>query len=505
MTNILKSHRVGHSSFADPQYGPHLFDLNRTGPAISIPDQMRRGYYAVVEALENGYIGSDKPLLVIGGGVAGLMAAMTAVEQRVNTWIIEKERLLYTQAYCSSRYVCPTQYDWPASHWRKGFFPHDREPMPFSWQRGVAAEVVKDLLKEKVNNFRSANRRMFHVLNSEFLDYDVVSVHGQWWVKPKLKDKELSDAFAMVLACAGFGTENTTAAPLPKLPPIGYSATNLAATSQPPYTGFRFWETDDYEEDDPLLGIRSGKMPKVIISGSGDGALQDFLRIVVRSGSLGQESISAGSLYETISRSWRRRTRRRLENDLQSVDRKFQAAINQAPSILDSTARKHHNCRAHQEAHKQYRRVINNLINNTRVWKQVTQTLNRVIKDLQTEITIRMIYPCSHLTPFYGLNRFLVMLIREYANKKYPTVRIFHPHTMVTNVSPSGASAAHLCGEPEQCHDKDHEIFWTAARCIDIPPAYISREHKFADGPYNVVIVRHGITPASRPDLLGGH
>jgi hypothetical protein len=510
--DILSSHRVPHSFLAqDFQSGPHLFDLNRTGPAISIPDQMRRGYHAVLEGLGRSYIGSDKPLLVIGGGVAGLMAAMTAVEEGVETWVIEKERLLSTQASCSSRYVCPTQYDWPANYWRKGFYPHDGEPMPFSWERGLAADVVKDLVQDEVNKFLNANRGSLTILNSEFLDYRVVSVAGHWWVVPNLsvssEANDLPDAFAMVLACAGFGKENTIAAPFKKCPPLtGDSVTDATATPQRPYTGFRFWEMDDYEEDVPLLGIRSGNMPKVIISGSGDGALQDFLRIVIRSGSLGEECISAGALYGAIEKSLSGGTRRKFEQELLTVEQKFRASVEIGFSIRDMKTRKQHSCAINADAHAEHLRVIKELIEDARAWGQITQTLNKVLKNLHTELMIRMVYPCSHLTPFYGLNRFLVLLIGKYVEEKYPEVQIFYPHTMVTNVvsTTEVSGEDHRCGRAEDCHDKDHQVFCTAAKCVDVPPACITDEHKFAGGPYNVVIVRHGILPASRKDLLGG-
>lgn len=42
------------------------------------------------------------------------------------------------------------------------------------------------------------------------------------------------------------------------------------------YVGYPFWETDPFEQ--PNCGVK-GTAPEIVISGSGDGALQDFLRI----------------------------------------------------------------------------------------------------------------------------------------------------------------------------------------------------------------------------------
>jgi hypothetical protein len=505
MPSILSKHRVLTATVSPFDDSPYIFDLNQQGPDISIADQMRRGYRAILEAFDLGYIGPDRPLLVVGGGIAGLMAAMTAVKNRVPTWIVEQKQLLSTQASCPSRYICPTQYDWPADHWQRGYYPYDNEPMPFSWGRGLAADVVKDLVEDEINKFLRDNAGLITVIASTFEGYTVVPHHsGRRWAKPLLTspsvDPNFPSAFAMVVACTGFGIENTTAVRIKKCPTLTDDPGLTAVTHDPaPYTGHKFWELDVYEEDSPPLGLKSGHKPKVFISGSGDGALQDFLRIVSRVGSLGAESLSAGILYSQVVRPLKSSTQRYIESELSKVELEYRAEISSNAQILDPPVRKQHRCVTHAEAQAKHLLVINELSHDSKVWGRITQTLERFVKDLREDISIKVAHPCFHVTPFYGLNRFLTLLIKVYAAAKYPDVELFTQNAIVSNVVSISdlAGLVHKCESAESCHDKDHEIFYSSGTCMDVPPACVVDERKFEGGPYNVVIIRHGIHPKS--------
>jgi hypothetical protein len=63
----------------------------------------------------------------------------------------------------------------------------------------------------------------------------------------------------MILSCEGAGSEQTK---------IGN------------YKGLRFWDKDKFEQE--YLGIKPPRTPQILISGGGDGALQDFLRIITK-------------------------------------------------------------------------------------------------------------------------------------------------------------------------------------------------------------------------------
>ncbi|MBL8265421.1 hypothetical protein, partial [Steroidobacter sp.] len=104
---------------------------------------------------------------------------------------------------------------------------------------------------------------------------------------------------------------------------------------------------------------------------------------------------------------------------------------------------------------------------------------------------IKLVHTCEHLTPFYSLNRFLVLLIARFVERAKGT-SIIERQTAVTAVTP--AAAPHSCAlNASLCHGEDHEVelsHWNhcAYKSASSPKAYES---------FNVVIVRHGIAAAT--------
>src|SRR5437879_3176765 len=98
---------------------PLLFDIgSRLSPA-SIRDQMIRGKLIADRAREERLIGPTRPLLVIGAGAGGATAALVASMSGVPTLLVDSApRPFSVQASCSTRYVDPTQYDWPVDTWK---------------------------------------------------------------------------------------------------------------------------------------------------------------------------------------------------------------------------------------------------------------------------------------------------------------------------------------------------------------------------------------------------
>src|SRR5690242_3041515 len=112
---------------ADPfllahQVGPRMFDLSGKLDPISIRDQMLRGLLLVDRALHEDLIGPKSPLLVVGAGACGATAALHAAEEGVPTLLVDrKDQAFSLQRNCKSRWIDPTQYDWPLDHWNQGF------------------------------------------------------------------------------------------------------------------------------------------------------------------------------------------------------------------------------------------------------------------------------------------------------------------------------------------------------------------------------------------------
>jgi glycine/D-amino acid oxidase-like deaminating enzyme len=104
---------------------------------------MVRARMAVDRAIEEGLIGPQRRLLVIGAGAAGATAAIHSASRGVPVVLIEAAPAPFLrQAGCRSRWIDPVQYDWPVDHWPQGRYPWTPPAMPLPWARGAANQIA---------------------------------------------------------------------------------------------------------------------------------------------------------------------------------------------------------------------------------------------------------------------------------------------------------------------------------------------------------------------------
>ena len=244
--------------------GSYVFDIGGRLWPISIRDQMVRGRLIIERALEQrSLIHQDRPVAVIGAGAAGVTAALYAANQGVPVTLFERDRLFARHALCRTRWVHPTQYDWPVSHWDAGCFPWSATPaMPLTWHH---ADFAYDLALEWEIQFMRQYSRLAHLLTVRMPTtvtnvtpaVDAAHLARVDWTGPT----GVGHAnFGMVVRAVGFGEEKCYVSPAHA------------------YRGFEFWANDPFA----LSNLGCPAPPNVLISGSGDGGLQDFLRIVTR-------------------------------------------------------------------------------------------------------------------------------------------------------------------------------------------------------------------------------
>jgi hypothetical protein len=136
------------------------FYLISGGPSpISIRDQMLRGWLVVQRLLQNRLIHSDAPLLVVGAGAGGVTAAVWAAENQVRTLLVDRAAAPFgVQKRATTRFLNPTQYDWPVDHWPSGVFPwlpsHVGLPLPYP------SDWAADLAVLWTTEFRRAEGRL---------------------------------------------------------------------------------------------------------------------------------------------------------------------------------------------------------------------------------------------------------------------------------------------------------------------------------------------------------
>lgn len=454
----------------DDSNGPFLFDIGSSLQPMSIRDQMFRAY-ALIERIVAAQIIQPKqtdPILVVGGGIAGVMAAVSAVQHQVPVVLVEREILFVRQLHSFGRFVCPTQYDWPAGHWLKGQYPLTGLKMPLSWKAGTAPEVLM-AWNSQLNN---AKRRADQLgLKAKFLDQRTATSFEGFQLLPEaglvqvhLKSREAPfnetfESFKVVIACAGFGAEKTW---LPE--------------NNPTYKGYDFWQTDPYEKED--LGL--DQPARVIICGGGDGALQDFLRITTRS--------PAREIY------------RSLPDEVQQLikEKIYPVEDNAARCFLWTNvgALDHP---IHHQLQVEHQNVIDDLFNERKAGKQIRKALGKLIGDFNKKITLKLVYPCDHFSNCYALNRFLVLLVSKYLEVEF-AIPVLQPGTKVVDIQSSALN--HQClKSPSKCHGQNHELRGADATCFNFTTAGTSPAglKPIGGGPYNAVIVRHGVETTKPP------
>lgn len=238
---------------------PGFFSLsaNPRARSISITAQIDLAMAFVRRARQLSLIGPQRPLLVVGGGAAGVSAALTAAKAKVPVALREtSNRLFSRQANCKTRWLHPHQYDWPQAWFAEREFPRPNERgfFPLRW-RADFADAIAAQWQERYDYYKGK------VTLREWLAAPPLQEEDDYIELAKQCDVDLANRqiypFAVYLFCRGFAEENST---------IGQ------------YSGFRFWDTDPYEQ--PRAGLSTENPAEILIAGIGDGGMQDLIRFV---------------------------------------------------------------------------------------------------------------------------------------------------------------------------------------------------------------------------------
>lgn len=466
-----------------------FYDISGIFNPIAIRDQIIRASLVIERAIEQRLIvPNERPLLVIGGGFAGIAASYHAVKKNIQTFLVEREDILGKFSLLT-RYISPTLYDFPHSHWTNDIFPlHPTPSILVQIQAGTVGqltetfqtayfqhlkasglfeylqetEVTKIILHQNpsVNRFATATVEMLSTIDSSPRTF-----------------RNLSSNFGMVLSCVGFGNEKTW---LPH--------------KQEEYNGFKFWEID-------FDIFRTGS--RTLICGSGDGALQDFLLIVTKEN-------SAREIYEKMNfsedvRNW-------IEwNLFRAEDLAQRSALWYGDRSMNQSVERVHNVELN--LHRKYLAIVEKLLgtNTTKVDSIIDPrylpseiTITDEIKDSlinSLEILvdpffndgniINIAHLCNHFTRGYALNRFLALLIIEYIENVL-RINILIPNASITSIEGIG----HTCNRAEQldCLEHEHHVKYIHSTCDNLAGGGVSPLIT-----YNQIILRFGLEMVPSP------
>lgn len=248
---------------------PGLFTLAVPLVPISIRDQMVRGTEL---AARIGKPAGSAKALVIGAGVGGVCAAVELAKRGFDVQIADAAATAFSvQANAETRFLDPWQYDWPTPtrarrpvfgrRFALSYFPASGPDLHRWWNRELMR--WQGVLKPGRRGPSGPVAGSLTVLPPTTITSLSVTTSGPGG---QLQALPLTTPFDVVILAVGFGAEKSS---LPLNPPPGDLHTPA------------FWEEDEFEEDD--FGLGSGGPWKVGVVGSGDGALQDFLRAATSS------------------------------------------------------------------------------------------------------------------------------------------------------------------------------------------------------------------------------
>jgi hypothetical protein len=410
---------------------------------ISIRDQMVRGRLIVDRLIEEKAITAQHPLLIIGGGAGGATAALRAAERNIPVYLCEQGSLFFATQAHAERWLDPTQYDWPALHWNRGTLNQPGFATALPWQAERSDRLAQ---KWEVAFLNALGSSLIHVFPTKAI---VRADVGAAWAR----GRQLVSCthfrgvdFGAALSCVGFGSEKTEV--------------------DPRYKGFDFWAGDPYEL--PGWGLPPKKC-SAVMSGGGDGALQDFLRLTIG-------SKQPGEVINLLEQ-------RGIEIDYASILRAEDVAHRcclWAPPSGDT-----HD--ALQAWHDAYYAVVD------RLWNAMSSADQAALQDcllpevVREERRVWLVHGCNHFSYCYALNRFVVLLVaRAYAEATGIHLdNILRWGSSVAHVE--GVDPNHTCGDPSNCHGIPHHVTVASRSCQGVGGNTEGAAN------FEVVIIRHGV------------
>lgn len=226
---------------------PNVYVLGSYEGRVTIHSQQTRALNLTFALKSTEKLKIASRVAVVGGGIAGMTAAVAAAKLEANVTIFERHPLfLHNLQGCHTRHLHPNIYDWPSESALR-----EETSLPFmNWKSGSADLVARALLSEwstHVQKLQIIPRPSANVMlrqPSPDGTRRITVTSGQ------IEELE----FDVVILAVGFGVERTI-------------------TLQPLRS---YWRDDSLHQ--PEIEVRSAPT-KYLVSGNGDGGLIDVLRI----------------------------------------------------------------------------------------------------------------------------------------------------------------------------------------------------------------------------------
>ena len=230
------------------------FDFKKT-----IAAQQRRAIALINSLAEFGETGVGKRIGIIGGGIGGITLAIAAAKHGSEVKLFERQgSLIPYQKGNTQRFLHPNIYDWPNDQWSS-----ESTRLPFlNWQAGICQTICGQLENEFIEtcgNLNQDRKLIEYTLDTNISEIEILN-HSKNGRRLKLMDDRntVNEDFDSVIISIGYGLEE-----------------NSREKFGTPF----YWENDSLQQP---IGYSSSRPEKILVSGSGDGALIDAIRASIR-------------------------------------------------------------------------------------------------------------------------------------------------------------------------------------------------------------------------------
>lgn len=451
-----------------------VYRLGQYAP-VSVRDQVVRAHYLVDLLRDGGELAVTTRLVILGAGVAGISAALAAARLGVKHVVLIDQAAvpLSLQARCRSRWVDPTQYDWPAGHWLDGQWPV-KEPIPRAFTavtrpfRPLLAAPAQDWSLDFANRLAAWIGQVRPRFSTK-VDVWARTTTGRLEIRlqePGTLKPLAPETADLLLVTLGFGRERSQ---LPN-----------AANASTPFEGLDFWATDKFQDPDAgVPAIVPGS--NLVVSGAGDGALQDFIRLATGLPAAGTVMERAWSSAPdsapwkvALANAWHWKEQATL-------------ALAFAPSPITK-------CEILSRHHARFATAIDAFAA-TPEWLNFKSWLDGVTRHRRPG-TLKLLLKCTHFGECYPLNQAAALLVIRYLEDiSAPSVE---RQTALMNTTALGG---HTCGIG--CWGQLHEIALARGTSCSVDDKAVAAwpSHKTSKMNSQGLVVRHGIEPLVHPGL----
>ena len=454
---------------ADPFLRAHkhsskLFSLAGRTP-LSIRDQVLRAQTLIERLLSTKALQAGSSLLVVGAGAAGATAAVLAARMGVRVVAIDTNSSPFgLQRLCTSRWVDPVQYDWPLSHASRTHWPaaHPTHAVPFGFKANHASVIARSWATTLGIERRNPNLTVEYKTRLEKLPKPSATAPGKLdAVTEKFGQPLQTRQFDIVVLAVGMASERTD---LPFHP--------TAPKGSPRFVGIPFWMRDDFEL--PTFGLPTPLTNPVLVSGAGDGALQDYIRLMTGNRCALEllNKVFVGAAFSPV--------RQRLEFlPLMEAEQEVERASQWNESATQDHSRLSALHKLHQAIVKRWRASTS--------WGAIEGVLKGAMGPRPFD-RVMLVHSCDHFSGCYALNRFVVLLIDEVVTAMLGRSSIEAGHRL--RAARPLASSPHVCAPG--CWGPEHEVeVEFAPTCFGKPGGAATR--RLVSG----LVVRHGINKHS--------